>query len=350
MRDVVQNFSETIRKAAAEHTQLRIRGSGSKDFYGLALIGDVLDTRTLTGIVDYEPTELVLTARAGTPLREVETALAQAGQMLAFEPPHFGPEATLGGCIASGFSGPRRAAAGSARDFVLGVRMVNGIGEALHFGGQVMKNVAGYDLSRLMTGSFGTLGVITEVSLKVLPRPEQELTLRFEFDETTAIATMNTWAAKPLPVSASCHVDGLLHVRLAGAAVAVEAARKKLGGESVEDGAEFWQSIREHSHDFFMNAPALWRFSIKPTSPPLGLGKQVMEWNGSLRWIAEDLDPSRAFAIAHRADGHATLFRGGNKRHGIQQFSAGLLAVHKKLKRAFDPHGILGFGRIHADF
>src|SRR3954463_832579 len=239
MQDAVQKFSETIRKAGAEHTQLRIRGSGSKDFYGLALIGDVLDTRTLTGIVDYEPTELVMTARAGTTLREVEKVLADASQMLAFEPPHFGPEATLGGCIASGFSGPRRAAAGSARDFVLGVRMVNGIGEVLHFGGQVMKNVAGYDLSRLMTGSFGTLGVITEVSLKVLPRPEQELTLRFELDEATAIATMNAWAAKPLPLSASCHQDGVLHVRLAGAAVAVDAARKKLGGEIVEDGAQF---------------------------------------------------------------------------------------------------------------
>jgi len=350
MRDVLEKFSETIRQAAAEHTQLRIRGSGSKDFYGLALIGDVLDTCTLTGIVDYEPTELVMTARAGTRLRDVEKTLADAGQMLAFEPPHFGPEATLGGCIASGFSGPRRAAAGSARDFVLGVRMINGIGEALHFGGQVMKNVAGYDLSRLMTGSFGTLGLITEISLKVLPQPEQELTLRFELDETQAIASMNAWAAKPLPVSATCHHERALHVRLAGAAVAVGAAHKKLGGETVPDGAQFWQSIREQSHPTFAHAPALWRFSIKPTSPPLGLGKQVMEWNGSLRWVAEDLDPSRAFAIAHRADGHATLFRGGNKRHGIQQFSAGLLAVHKKLKRAFDPHGILGFGRIHADF
>src|SRR4051795_1633465 len=183
MQDAVQKFSETIRQAAAEHTQLRIRGSGSKDFYGLALIGDVLDTRTLTGIVDYEPTELVLTARAGTPLREVETALAQAGQMLAFEPPHFGPEATLGGCIASGFSGPRRAAAGSVRDFVLGTRVLDAQGVDLRFGGQVMKNVAGFDVSRLMAGSFGTLGLILEVSLKVLPRYEEEQTLRFEMTQ-----------------------------------------------------------------------------------------------------------------------------------------------------------------------
>jgi len=350
MQEVIQQFSETIRKAAAEQTLLRIRGSGSKDFYGLALIGDVLDTRALTGIVDYDPTELVITARAGTPLREVEKALADRAQMLAFEPPHFGPEATLGGCIASGFSGPRRAAMGSARDFVLGVRIVNGLGEDLRFGGQVMKNVAGYDLSRLLTGSFGTLGLITEVSMKVLPLPQEESTLRFALDEAAAIESMNKWAATPLSLSATCHVDGTLYVRLSGAAAAVAASRKKLGGDIVEDGAAFWQSIREQTHPLFRSAPALWRFSIKPTAPPLGLGQPMIEWNGGLRWLAADLDPSIAFDVAHRAGGHATLFSDGNKRHGIQQFSPGLLAVHKKLKRAFDPHGILGPGRIHADF
>jgi glycolate oxidase FAD binding subunit len=350
MQEIIQQFSETIRKAAAEQTQLRIRGSGSKDFYGLALIGDVLDTRALTGIVDYEPTELVITARAGTPLRDIETALAGCGQMLAFEPPHFGAAATLGGCIASGFSGPRRAAAGSARDFVLGVRIVDGLGEDLRFGGQVMKNVAGYDLSRLLTGSFGTLGVITEASLKVLPVPEQDRTLRFLMDETAAIETMNKWAAKPLSISGSCYVDGALYMRLSGAAAAVAATHKKLGGEDVPDGSAFWHSIREHTYPRFAAVPALWRFSIKSTAAPLGFGPQVIEWNGSLRWTAADLDPSSAFEAAHKAGGHATLFRGGNKRHGIQQFSSGLLAVHKKLKRALDPHGILGPGRIHADF
>jgi glycolate oxidase FAD binding subunit len=350
MQEVIRQFSETIRKAAAEQTLLRIRGSGSKDFYGLALIGDALDTRALTGIVDYEPTELVITARAGTPLREIEKALADGGQMLAFEPPHFGPDATLGGCIACGFSGPRRAAMGSARDFVLGVRIVNGVGEDLRFGGQVMKNVAGYDLSRLLTGSFGTLGLITEVSLKVLPVPEEDRTLRFVLDEAAAIESMNEWAAKPLSLSATCHVDGALYVRLSGAAAAVAASQRKLGGEVAQDGAAFWQSIREQTHPLFVDAPALWRFSIRSTAAPLDLGRQVTEWNGALRWIAADLDPSMAFEIAHKAGGHATLFRNGNKRHGIQQFSPGLLAVHKRLKRAFDPHGILGPGRIHADF
>jgi glycolate oxidase FAD binding subunit len=350
MQEVLKQFSETIRKAAAERSQLRIRGGGSKDFYGLALIGDVLDTRAYAGIVDYEPTELVLTARGGTPLAEVETALAQRGQMLAFEPPHFSAHATIGGCIASGFSGPRRAAAGAARDFVLGTRILNGLGEDLRFGGQVMKNVAGYDVSRLMAGSFGTLGLIAEVSLKVLPVPEEERTLRLEMDEAAAIEAMNRWAAKPLPISATCHAGNVLHVRLSGAAPAVAAAAQKLGGEAVADGRAFWQSVREQAHAFFASAPALWRFSVKPTSAPLGLGPQLCEWNGSLRWIAAPLDAAQAHAAAGKCGGHATLFRGPDKRHGIQKLAPGLLALHKKLKRAFDPQGILGPGRLHADF
>lgn len=350
MQEILQQFSETIRKAAAERAQLRLRGGGSKDFYGLALIGDVLDTRAYTGIVEYEPTEMVVTARAGTPLREVEAALALGGQMLAFEPPYFSADATLGGSVAAGFSGPRRAYAGAARDFVLGVRMLNGLGEDLRFGGQVMKNVAGYDVSRLLAGSFGTLGLITEVSLKVLPLPEEERTLRFELDESRALDVINRWAAQPLPLSASCHADGVLHVRLSGAAPAVASAATRLGGETVAAGAAFWKSIRDQSHAFFANAPALWRFSIKSTSAPLNLGPQLHEWNGSLRWVAAPLEAAQAHTAAERAGGHATLFRGSDKRHGIQKLPAGMLAVHKKLKRAFDPQGILGPGRIHADF
>ena len=350
MQQVLEQFSETIRKAAAERTQLRLRGGGSKDFYGLALIGDVLDTRAYSGIVEYEPTEMVITARAGTPLREVEAALAQGGQMLAFEPPYFSAAATLGGTIAAGFSGPRRAYAGAARDFVLGTRMLNGLGEDLRFGGQVMKNVAGYDISRLLAGSFGTLGLIAEVSLKVLPVPQEERTLRFEMDESRALDSINRWAARPLPLSASCHADGVLHVRLSGAAPAIASAVIKLGGESVSDSANYWRSIRDQAHTFFANAPALWRLSIKATSAPLNLGPQLFEWNGSLRWIAAPLVAAQAHAAADRAGGHATLFRGSDKRHGIQKLSAGMLAVHKKLKRAFDPQGILGPGRIHADF
>ncbi len=354
MDHLISDWSERIRAAAASRQALRIRGSGSKDFFGVALEGEVFDTIAYTGIVDYEPTELVLTARAGTRLSEVEAAVAERGQMLAFEPPHFGGGATLGGCVASGFSGPRRAAAGSVRDYVLGVRMLNGAGEDLRFGGQVMKNVAGFDVSRLMTGSFGTLGLILEVSLKVLPRPQTETTVRFELDQAQALHRMNEWAGRPLPITATCWSDGALSVRLSGAASAVTAACQALGGELVDDAQGWWRAVREQTLPAFEGA--LWRFSVQSTTPPLDLpGRQAIEWNGSLRWIAGALDPEQARAAARRAGGHATLFRGsasspGNFVPGVVALEPGVLAIHKRLKAAFDPEGIFGPHRLHPDF
>jgi glycolate oxidase FAD binding subunit len=282
MDPIVSELTERIRKAAAEKRPLRIRGGGSKDFYAYKLEGEPLDVAGYRGVVDYEPSELVLTARAGTPLAEIEDTLAKGGQMLACEPPYFGPQATLGGCVAAGLSGPRRASAGSVRDFVLGTRVLNGEGEDLRFGGQVMKNVAGFDVSRLMAGSFGTLGVILEVSLKVLPTPEKEVTLRWPMDEGKAIQAMNRWAGQPLPVSATCHADGALSVRLSGSQLGVDAARARLGGDTVLDGPAFWRAVREHTVDGLRGS--LWRLSVKPTTPPLNLPKtQIIEWNGSLR-------------------------------------------------------------------
>jgi glycolate oxidase FAD binding subunit len=222
---MIERLAETVRAANAAKKPLRIRGSGTKDFYAYALDGELLEMSAYSGVVEYEPSELVITARAGTPLASVEHTLAEAGQMLACEPPHFGADATLGGCVASGFSGPRRAAAGSVRDFVLGVKTMNAHGEVASFGGRVMKNVAGFDLARLMTGSFGTLGLILEASLKVLPLPEREVTLRYGFDEVTAIEVMNRWAAQPLPISATCFIDGVLTVRLSGSELGLSAAR-----------------------------------------------------------------------------------------------------------------------------
>lgn len=350
MSDLIKQFSETIRKAAVERRPLRIRGSGTKDFYGARLEGEPLDTRGYSGVVEYEPTELVLTARAGTPLSEIESTLASKGQMLAFEPPHFGPQATFGGCIAAGFSGPRRAYAGAARDFVLGVRMLNADGEDLRFGGQVMKNVAGYDLSRLLAGSFGTLGLILETSIKVLPRPETERTRVFEMSEAQAVESMNRWAGQPLPLSATCFVDGALYVRLSGAASAVGAAQRRLGGSELSADAEFWRSIREQSHPFFRRAAVLWRLSVRSTTSPLDLGPVLLEWNGSLRWIAATLDASRAHEAARKAGGYATLFRAPEKSAGIVRLPEPLLAVTRKLKRAMDPHGIFGPGRLHPQF
>jgi glycolate oxidase FAD binding subunit len=346
----VTELSERVRAAAADRRPLRIRGSGSKDFYAYALEGEPLEVRSYSGVVEYEPTELVVTARAGTPLAEIDRVLAGGGQMLACEPPRFGADATLGGCVAAGLSGPRRAAAGSVRDFVLGVKMLDARGEVLSFGGQVMKNVAGFDLSRLLTGSFGTLGVILEASLKVLPRPEEEATLRFQMAEADAIDTMNRWAAQPLPISATCYCDGTLAVRLSGSSLGVTAARQKLGGEAVSDGDAFWESVREQRLAAFQGG-TLWRLSIKSTTPPLKLpGTRVIEWNGSLRWIATNAAADTVFAAARKAGGHATRFRGGTPGSPIMQLDPGVLALHRRLKAALDPQGVFGPRRLHSDF
>ena len=352
----IGHLVERIRKAADAGKALRPRGGGSKDFYGGPPRGEILDTRDYSGVIEYEPTELVITARAGTPLAEVETALAASGQMLAFEPPHFGA-ATLGGCIAAGLSGPRRAAVGSARDFVLGVRMLDGQGRDLVFGGQVMKNVAGYDVSRLMTGSMGTLGLILEVSLKVLPLPPAQATLRFEMPEDAALRAMNLWAGKPLPISAIAFAGTELSVRLSGAQAAVDAAMVRLGGEVLAgESADraFWRGIREQSLEFFSATPdlPLWRLSLPSATPPLKLaGLQLIEWGGALRWLSSAADARVIRDAVEKAGGHATLFRAVDKSVGVfQPLDAPLLAIHRKLKQAFDPKGIFSPGRMYPDF
>ena len=349
LQDIIDHLAQAIRAAGERKRPLRVRGGGTKDFYGGELTGDVLDTRVYGGIVEYEPTELVITARAGTPLAEIEAAMREHGQMLAFEPPHFGAASTFGGCIAAGLSGPRRPYAGAARDLVLGVRMLDGRGTDLRFGGQVMKNVAGYDVSRLLVGSLGTLGVLLEISVKALPNARAEITLRLEHTQAPAIAVMNAWAGKPLPITATCHVGKSLYVRLAGAEPTVRAARAKLGGEEVAGGAAFWQALREHEHDFFRVTQSLWRLSLKSTTPPLNLpGPQLLEWNGALRWLTGDAEPALVRDAASRGGGHATLFRGGDKANGVfHPLSPALLKLHRRLKGSFDPHGILNPRRMY---
>jgi glycolate oxidase FAD binding subunit len=326
-----------------------LRAGGTKDFYGQALIGEILDVAHLTGIVDYEPTELVITARAGTPLEEVERVLAGANQMLAFEPPWFGPSATVGGCVAAGLSGPRRAAAGSVRDFVLGVRTIDGRANDLRFGGQVMKNVAGYDVARLLAGSLGTLGVLTEISLKVLPVPPTEMTVRMRKASGEAIAAMNEWAGKPLPISATCHAGDELTVRLSGGTAALRAAHGKIGGDVIDAGPAFWRDLREQRLPFFANAPALWRLSLKSTTSPLSLhGPQLVEWGGALRWLAADADARTVREAAHRGGGHATLFRGGDKAAGVfDALPQPMARIHRNVKQALDPEGVFNRGRIY---
>jgi glycolate oxidase FAD binding subunit len=315
--------------------------------------GALLETRDHRGITSYEPTELVVTARCGTSLREIEAALAGQGQMLAFEPPHFGA-ATIGGVVASGLAGPRRQAAGAVRDFVLGVTLLNGQGDVLRFGGQVMKNVAGYDVSRLLAGSLGTLGLILDVSLKVLPRPAMETTLRLALDEDAALRHLNAWAGQPLPVSASAWHGGVLMVRLSGAAAAVEAAVRRIGGDTVAEpaGAAFWHDVREQRHAFFAGDPdiPLWRLAVPTVAPALAPGvQQLIEWGGGQRWLRSTEAPEAVRAMAARHGGHATLYRGAARHDVFHPLAPGIHAIHRNLKNAFDPAGIFNPGRMYGD-
>ena len=354
MSDALKTFAEAIRAAAADKRPLRLRGGGSKNFYGQSLEGEVLDTRAYAGVIAYEPTELVVTVKCGTPLAELETALRSSRQMLAFDPPHFSGDATVGGMVAAGLSGPRRAAAGAVRDFVLGVTLMDARGEMLRFGGTVMKNVAGYDVSRLLAGSMGTLGLILDVSLKVLPLPVTEATLRFEMPEAKAIETLNRWASRPLPVSANAWTGGELCVRLSGAAAAVRSACEQLGGERIDDSTagDFWSGVREHADPFFSSDAPLWRLSVPSNTMPLDLpGAQLIEWGGALRWLATHADVHTVREAARRSGGHATLFRGGDKSVGVfHPLDPVLAKIHRNLKASFDPDGIFGRGRLYADF
>ena len=354
MDDIVQSFRERILTAGKNADPLLIQGGGTKQWYGQEPQGNLLDTRPYAGILAYDPTELVISARSGTPLAEIEAALAEKNQMLAFEPPHWGSAATIGGTIAAGLSGPRRPYVGAVRDFVLGATLMDGKGDTLVFGGQVMKNVAGYDVSRLLTGSMGTLGLILDVSVKVLPRPFSETSLVFALSEADAIRKMNEWAGQALPISACAWHVGRMTVRLSGAEAAVRAAKLRLGGEEISDASAFWSSLREQTHDFFSqdDKHGLWRLSVPSTTGPLRLtGKSLIEWGGAQRWLFSDENPDIIRLSATAAGGHATLFRGGDKQIGVfSHLSAPVEKIHRHLKEAFDPAGIFNPGRMYKDF
>ncbi len=340
----------SVREAVSQKRPLKIVGGNSKAFYGRHIAGEELSVSGYQGIVSYEPTELVVTARCGTPLSEVEEVLAEQNQMLPFEPPHFG-EATIGGMVACGLSGPARPYTGAVRDYVLGVRMINGKGEDLTFGGQVMKNVAGFDVSRLMTGSLGTLGVILEVSFKLLPKPEAELTLQLELDAKRAIEKMNQLAGQPLPITAACHDDGRLNIRLAGFSSALESARKTIGGETLEVGEAYWHSLREQKHPFFLGDRPLWRIALPPAAEPLDLeGDCLIDWGGAQRWYRTDRPVEEIRQRVHARKGHATLFRHhGGETDIFSPLSPGLKKIHQQLKQAFDPFGIFNRGKMYPD-
>jgi len=361
MSDIAQEtLIDQVKAALASGTPLNLRGHGSKHFYGEPQRGEPLDLTPLSGISSYEPSELVVTARAGTPLAELEAVLGEKSQCLAFEPPLFGGRGTVGGMVSAGLAGPARASVGSVRDFVLGATLLNGRAEVLSFGGQVMKNVAGYDVSRLLAGSMGFLGVILEVSLKVLPRPAATATLRFDMAEGQALVQLNEWAGKPLPLHASAWWDGALVLRLAGAQAAVQAARVRLGGDRIPDDLAdaFWTGLRDQTDEFFVGAQRavaggarLWRLSLPGTAPELKLhGEQLIEWGGAQRWVVTPMEPAAVREAAAGVGGHATLFRALDKSSGaFMPLSAPLAAIHRRLKHSFDPHDVFNPGRLYAN-
>ena len=355
--DVGFVLQEKVLDAIAQHIPVQIVGRNTKAFYGRTPLGEHLSVAGHCGVVSYEPTELVITARAGSSLAEIEALLAERGQMLPFEPPYFGihAEDTLGGTIACGFSGPRRPYASSARDVVLGVKILTGKGEILRFGGQVMKNVAGFDVSRLMVGALGTLGILLEISLKVLPKAESEKTQVFSCDAQEAIRRMNVWAGQSLPLSAAMFVDGQLYIRLSGSHAGLSEACRKLGGEVFAPEDRLWASVRDHTHEFYKGNSPLWRISVPPATPLIDIsGSWLIEWGGAQRWLKTSMTSEAVRERVVAAKGHATLFRGsvlqGPQGQIFHPLSPALMALHQRLKAEFDPHGILNRGRMYADW
>ena len=360
--DISQQLQQQIQQAFGQKRALSIVSGNSKAFYGRVderiESAEKLDVSTHRGILNYEPTELVLTARAGTTLADIEKLLDDNGQMLPFEPPAFSDSATIGGTIACNLSGPRRAYAGAARDLMLGCKIINGKGEMMSFGGEVMKNVAGYDVSRLMAGALGTLGVLLEVSLKVLPKAEREVTQLFECSPAEALDRIHAWSGTPLPISASSYHDSILRLRFSGATRAVNAATETVGGETMANDQRYWHSLKEQQLDFFTGEEAssrpLWRISMASEIERLELPADyasddwLYEWGGALRWLKSDAPAEVMQRAAAAIDGHASLFR--HPQGSIfQPLPPGLLRIHKNLKQAFDPENILNPGKLYAE-
>ncbi len=364
MNYILAELTEQVLAARANFKPILIKGGESKSFYGnpFELGSDTpiaLDMSVLKGIVNYQPTELVVTALAGTPLQDIRKALDEHGQMLAFDPPQFSASSTIGGCVAAGLSGPGRHGAGPLKDYVLGATLIDAQGRVLRFGGEVMKNVAGYDVSRLLAGSLGMFGAIAQVSLKVTPKPLEACTLEREATEQEALDLFHSWRAQPLPIRSTSweppddgHSKGRMRVCLAGAPAAVSSAQAKLGGERMDALAaqQFWADLRDHQLAFFSSQP-LWRVAVAPGTPALGLGPTWIEWGGGQRWMNSDLDAGMVRAVAKKAGGHATLFRpraeSAPPEHGVfQPLDPGVLNIVQRLKHEFDPKGLFNPGRL----
>lgn len=350
--DHTYTLQQAVESALAAKTPLAIAGGGSKAFYGREADGKTLSVNEHRGIINYHPSELIITARAGTLLSELQSVLAEQGQMLAFEPPSFKDTATLGGTVACGFSGPRRPFSGSVRDFVLGCKIINGKAEVLSFGGEVIKNVAGFDVSRLMAGALGTLGILLEISLKVLPLPAAELTSCFELDAADVIARMTALAVRPLPISGLSYDGHILFVRLSGGEKAVKAAADKMGGDMAVADSEHWQQLNEQRHEFFQTDQNLWRLCLPPGAPPLALdGSWHYDWGGGLRWLKSEEPAERIFSLAAQAQGHAVLFKGKDRTGEVfQPLTGKLQQLNANIKKVFDPDGLFNLQKMYREW
>ena len=350
--DISAELVASIATAYEDNTPLQILGGNTKGFYGRVPVGMPLAITGHEGIVNYEPTELVVSVRAGTRLSYLKSILAESGQMLAFDPPMFGPAATVGGMVASGFSGPARPYRGSVRDAILGVQIINGKGHQLHFGGEVMKNVAGYDVSRLMVGALGTLGVVLQASFKVLPAPEVNRTLVFSCSEEEALYQMNRWAGQALPLTGAAYLARQMYVRLSGSEDSVSSAAREIGGDQGKSADDWWDSLRDHKLSFFERNAPLWRLSVPPAASPLDMpGDSLIDWGGAQRWFFSNMPATEVRGGVRETGGHSTLFRGGDRSGEVFETLHGTQArLHVALKRAFDPGGIINRGRMVKDW
>lgn len=350
MTDITHALIARVKQASHDGTALQIIGGGSKQFMGRESIGDPISLSEHRGIISYEPIELVLTARAGTPLHEIKDALAEQNQCLAFEPPTFNGQATLGGTLACHLSGPARPWSGSIRDHVLGVRLINGRSEALRFGGQVMKNVAGYDVSRMQAGAMGTLGIITEVSLKVMPKPAATVTIKQEMDAATAIENMNRLSGQSKPLTGACWFNNHLYLRLAGARSAVDSTVSQWQGAALDDSDAFWSTLREQQLDYFLDATSLWRFSVKSSATHMLPDEDwLIDWGGAQRWLRGDFATGKLEALAEAAGGQVSLYRGGDRSQEVFHTQPeALQKIHQRLKHAFDPNGVFNPNRLYS--
>jgi glycolate oxidase FAD binding subunit len=351
--DLTHTLQQQVQQAYASNTPLQIVGGGTKQFYGRLPCGESLNVAGHRGIIDYHPSELVLTARTGTPLVEINSLLAEQGQMLSFEPPLQGTNATLGGIVACGFSGVSRPFYGSVRDALLGCVVLEGQGRLIQAGGQVIKNVAGFDVPRLMVGAAGTLGVLLQVSLKVMPQPEAQLTCCLPMSEADALQQMLNLSRQSLPLSGLVYDGHSLYIRFAGIESAIRSAQAKWGGDILtETEAEaFWRDWNHQQHEFFRDRE-LWRLSVPPATPILDIeGTCMYDWGGALRWYQTNESPSRLFAVAKQVNGHATFFRAQQRNQVLfQPLSDGLLHLNRKIKALFDPAGILNRNRLYTEW